>query len=1025
MRIQRMYLNGFGIHRDRTFDLDMDAQATVFYGRNEAGKSTLMGFVRSMLFGFPRRSNKLERYEPLSGGVHGGALTIMDGIGREIRLERYEKNDSLKLLFSDGTVAGEAALQSLLGGLTAELYRNLFAFSLSELQRLDTLHAEEISGFLLSAGMGISGGMMVQAERSITQQMDVLYKRHGTKQAINEQLRIIEQGELELRRSKEKSGKYQDWQIELARWDEVIALDENELSLKRIEGDWLNKCLQSRDSWIEWLEIDNELHDLPEFTNFPEDAIGRFERIQEEVDRTNLELLTIQQEYENARRQLSELIVNEKLVAYRDELEQLLEAAAIYSDSTVRIADSLTDIEGYRAQLHRYLRQISMDWTEEQLQQFPLSVHHREQVSVFAEQFNSYYNRRQARLNESERLEGQVEQSQLLKNNLQHKHDDMSQRMKVKFHRLFTMKHDQLNSYESEVHKLWDHTRKLASDLTHMEERLADASRNEHLLHAKGRSGTEHLRSSKAKPRPRNDMIKYLSLVINIVLPSWIVIGLNNMVTGISMFMILSFFNIYLWLQNKKTTAPPEHEESLLRETLAHRERLEKEINLLRLQWVKLCEQLYSMLSNYAEQSEAAAARSWSELGKHTDVYESIRQLEPWVEAFIYDIGLYKKAGLELRDIEKMLERAIQDQDEIAKRLSAMLENDSKHQREEAQLKMEWGQWLEQYQLPVDLSVESMKTMFQYAESGLQIVDQITRTNNKLAAYQEAQRSFVRSATIFLDQLGVESPLSASEIVYELKKLKELLEHQFSIQEKRRLMVQQVKELENREQQCTERITNSRDKLNSLLLAANAMDEDELRKWDRLRKRRLDLEQSKRHLQVVIFTWVREEHHDKLFQTLEQLDADQLHHQLSTVNEVIIQLELRLNESKDRRGGLRKEMDNLQSGGQHAELLQRHQENIAEFQQLASRWAELAISAELMRRAKEIYERERQPDVLLKASQYMRTITDGQFIRVVSRLGEKSIFIERENGEQLDSAFLSRGTAEQLYLAMRFALADE
>jgi len=82
MRIQRMYLNGFGIHRDRTFDLDMDAQATVFYGRNEAGKSTLMGFVRSMLFGFPRRSNKLERYEPLSGGVHGGALTIMDVIGR-------------------------------------------------------------------------------------------------------------------------------------------------------------------------------------------------------------------------------------------------------------------------------------------------------------------------------------------------------------------------------------------------------------------------------------------------------------------------------------------------------------------------------------------------------------------------------------------------------------------------------------------------------------------------------------------------------------------------------------------------------------------------------------------------------------------------------------------------------------------------------------------------------------------------------------------------------------------------------
>ena len=72
-----MYVNGFGIHRDRSFELEVDAQAIVFFGHNEAGKSTLMGFVRSMLFGFPKRNNKHERYEPLSGGVHGGAITIV------------------------------------------------------------------------------------------------------------------------------------------------------------------------------------------------------------------------------------------------------------------------------------------------------------------------------------------------------------------------------------------------------------------------------------------------------------------------------------------------------------------------------------------------------------------------------------------------------------------------------------------------------------------------------------------------------------------------------------------------------------------------------------------------------------------------------------------------------------------------------------------------------------------------------------------------------------------------------------
>ncbi|MEX2414514.1 MAG: AAA family ATPase [Paenibacillaceae bacterium] len=1025
MRIRRMYLNGFGIHRERTFDLDLDAQATVFYGRNEAGKSTLMGFVRSMLFGFPKRSNKIERYEPLSGGVHGGALTIVDSMGTEIRLERYEKNGSLKLLFPDGTEAGEAALQSLLGGLTADLYRNLFAFSLSELQRIDTLHAEEISGFLLSAGMGISGGILAQAERKLTQQMDVLYRRQGTKQAINEQLRIIDQSELELRRSKERSGKYQDWQIELASLDGTIAADELELSLRRAEWDWLNKCIQSRDSWIALLEVDSELRDLPKFIDFPENVLGRFEKLEEDLARAKMELQDIQQARENATQQWSSITVNEKLIGHRAELEQLLEAAVVYSDSTARIADSLAELEGHRGELHRYLRQISTDWTEEQLQQFPLSIHHREQVSAFAERFDSNQNRRQSRMNERERLEEQTERSRSIQREQQHKLNEISQRMESKFHSLLAMGREQLHSYEVTVHKLWDHTRKQASDLIHAEERLADARRNEQLLQA-GR-GSEHQRVSKAKPQ--NRIVRILAIAINIVLPLWIILGLNSVTAGISILIVLGLFNMYMWLQKEKPTARTEMAESLYRETLDQRIRLEKELQQIRSQWVELCEQLYSKLSiypgTYNGQSEAAATRSWTDVREHRDTRESIQLLEPWVESLQLYISECMQADSEMRDAESQLRIMMQNLDEQDKRLAAMMENEWKQQQEEACLLQEWGQWLEQYQLPVDLSVESMKTMFQYAESGLQVSNQMTRMNNKLAAYVEALHAFERTASSFLCEQGLDIPLSATNIIYELKKLKELLDGQVSIQEKHRHIEQQMIELDSREQFCTDKVMNMRDKLNELLAAANAADEDELRRWVRLNDRRIELEQSKRHLQVVIFTWVKEEHQQQLFQTLEQSDAVQLEQQIAAVNEAIVQIEIRLNECKDRRGGLRKEMDNLQSGGQHAELLQRHQEQIAEFQQLASQWAELALSAELMRRAKEIYERERQPGVLLRASQYIRTITNGQFVRVVSRLGEKSIFVERESGEQLDSSFLSRGTAEQLYLAMRFALADE
>jgi uncharacterized protein YhaN len=1021
MRIHRMYLNGFGIHRERTFELDLNAQATIFYGRNEAGKSTIMGFVRSMLFGFPKRNNMVERYEPLHGGVHGGALTLLDGMGREIRLERYEKNGSLKLLFPDGTEGGDAALQSLIGGLTADLYRNLFAFSLSELQRLDTLQAEEISGFLFSAGMGISGGAIAQAERKLSQQMEQLYKPRGSKQSINEQLHIIEQSEAELRRSKENSGRYNEWQAELSRLDENIAADELELSRMRSEWDWYNKCSQARESWIGLLEVDRELQDLPEWEAFPEHAVNHLEKLLEERDRANLQLLDIEHRRTNVVLQLEEIRVNEGLIECKAELEQLLEAAAAYSDSKNRTADGLAEMDSYRAQLNRYLRQISSDWSEAQLQQFPLSIHHREQVNDYAERFGDNVNRRQSRVHERERLEEQIEHARLVKRERQLKLDELTQRMDQRFSLLQGMDREALESHNRTINKRWDNTKKHASDLIHIQQRLTDARRNEQLLQAGSNPGSteQYILESKSGRR----FIKIIAAVMNILLPLWISFGLNSITSGISIFILLASFNVYLWLLKDNPAVQSGMIDKLQRETTAHRESLEKEVRQMERQWVELCEQLYTQLSLLSGIDQAAAGRS----SGHGDanVQESLRYMEPLIESLQEDMHLYQQADLELHQANEQLRAAMQTQDELSKQLAVHVEYLQKLQQEEALLQQEWRLWLEKYMLPIDLSPESMKIMFQYAEQGLQVVDYMTKVNNKLAHLEEVQIGFEQSVIGFLHQQGVKIPLTAANMIYELKKLKETLEAQIRMKDQYHLLEQQAEELESSKQQSLDTLARVQNKLQDLLTAAKATDEDELRSRARLYERRLELERMKRHLQVVIFTWVKEENQHKLFETLEQSDADQLEKHLSAMEEAINQLELRLNDSKDRRGGLRKEMDNLQSGGQHAVLLQRHQEEITELQLLASKWAELALSAELLRRAKEIYERERQPGVLLRASQYMRSITEGRFVRVVSRLGEKSIFLEREGGEQVDSSFLSRGTAEQLYLAMRFALADE
>src|SRR5205085_6452932 len=72
MKITDLKIDGFGVWHDLTLR-GMSPELTVFYGPNEAGKSTLMQFMRSILYGMsPQRREKY--LPPIVGGRPGGRL---------------------------------------------------------------------------------------------------------------------------------------------------------------------------------------------------------------------------------------------------------------------------------------------------------------------------------------------------------------------------------------------------------------------------------------------------------------------------------------------------------------------------------------------------------------------------------------------------------------------------------------------------------------------------------------------------------------------------------------------------------------------------------------------------------------------------------------------------------------------------------------------------------------------------------------------------------------------------------------
>ena len=54
MKIERILIDGFGDYAETSL-APLARPVTLFYGPNEAGKSTLLAFIRMVLFGFPLR----------------------------------------------------------------------------------------------------------------------------------------------------------------------------------------------------------------------------------------------------------------------------------------------------------------------------------------------------------------------------------------------------------------------------------------------------------------------------------------------------------------------------------------------------------------------------------------------------------------------------------------------------------------------------------------------------------------------------------------------------------------------------------------------------------------------------------------------------------------------------------------------------------------------------------------------------------------------------------------------------------
>lgn len=327
MRIKSLEIDGYGVWSKLKLD-KLGEGIHVFYGANEAGKTTLMQFLRSMFFGF---SPERRRYfPPVHGGRHGGAVDLVTPDG-SFHLSRHDDERSVGprasgvLSAPDGTRHGESYIQSLLAGIDEATFNNVFSVGLRELQELGVLNDTEAASLLFRLTAGLDRVSLVEVIAELEASRRRLLADNGREGQIPEL--VARRDELRRRLEELDSLTAQYGQLTSQR----AALDRD---AERLDGDRaqlehqarvLETAVSLRDRWNRRGQIDAQLAALDLATTGLQDSLDRFVHWNRRLSRLRKRIGRVEARRRKTRRRAAAIKINEPLVRQAARIEAFCE----------------------------------------------------------------------------------------------------------------------------------------------------------------------------------------------------------------------------------------------------------------------------------------------------------------------------------------------------------------------------------------------------------------------------------------------------------------------------------------------------------------------------------------------------------------------------------------------------------------------------------------------------------------------------------------------------------------------------
>ncbi|MFM2097343.1 MAG: hypothetical protein RIS70_4467 [Planctomycetota bacterium] len=962
MKISDVHIGGFGVWTEMNVD-HLAGDVTVFYGPNEAGKTTLMQFMRTVLYGFTKE--RRTRYlPPAHGGQAGGSVRVTSDRGTyEIhrRAGAHDLQDApgeAVVTDAQGVVLAPQQLSSILGGLDETIFSNVFAIGLREMQELGTLNDSAAADQLYKLTSGLDRVSLIDVMRELGQARERILSADESASQLGQ---LLERQDRLGREIDDLAARGRRWpQLAAQRAAMVKEIEEVEVSVQQLQQQLqsFDLVLQVRDKWWQRRNVEEELVSLGPPVDVVPDAIEQLEQMNTRLKKLKRRAIATQKQAKSVKAERDRHVVNRSLLAQASRIQALTEHAPWIGSLETEVDRLRGEVAALERELEARRPQIDGTGTTPRHKLPDISAKSLALLRGPASKLNH--------------LTKMVDRTQREAESVKMRTDQALQRVSTELADL-----DE-SSLAAALEKAGTRVAMLRRRIQ-IEERIDDLAAQQKSL-----EDQEHvLFDTQVMPFDRMAW-QFAGFVFSSLLiftgcfAGWIWgfdgwIGFFIAMLGFVLLGISVFSKLEWERESRMRLETCERQQDLL-ESQLQATKTERE-------------ELDAQLPTGGGPLDARLAQAEKHL-------LHLEQLTP-LDAQRHESGQHVEA---------------------AERRAARVAEEVK------EAKKAWQHALRSTNLPDNLMPNDVRQLVKGFRQMTTVRRQLDQRREELESRQRELASLAGRIQGLLAEVGMSADLESPQA--QLKQLSISLSEQQQAQQRRDAIAQQFRKLHARGQALRRRYDSVLRARTSLLARANARDEEELRRMI-TRQQQIAALRSQRELLsqeirlVVGDQWSEESLARELLNHEEDPPEKRRHRlqaRLQDTRHKVAQLH-------ERRGQLAAEMKTL---ADDRRLLEAKLESGCvqkQIQKAAQRWQLLAVTSLILESVRGTYETTRQPETLREASAYLEQLTAGQYVRIWTPIEEKALRVDDREGNTLMLEKLSRGTREAVFLGLRLALA--